>query len=294
MMKIDELFKDKLSNAQSEVKPDLWQKVQSKMATPTPPASQSLWQSLSVASKIVIGSVGALVLGVVALVVYNAFAPEESPIVQSVSPTTQQEESIEDDIVIEDSSIFNLIKTETNEIKQRVKDENTTLAAKETSIFKPEGEIVRAESVNVIEHKETAKTEPIKETQKQNTNTNTQTPVKKADVNTNNTTKTANPEHTIAQNKTPEQEKINIKIPNFISPNGDGINDCFEIKRIEEYPDNMLIIKDRNGKVVYTKRSYDNSFCGVDCKNGAYIYILQVKVNNQTRSFMGSLTIMDS
>ena len=142
-------------------------------------------------------------------------------------------------------------------------------------------------------YKEANKTEQIKETPKQTQNTNTPTPVKKVETNANTTTKAANPEHSLTQNKEPQQEKINIKIPNFISPNGDGINDCFEIKRIEEYPDNMLIIKNRNGKIVYTKRCYDNSFCGEDCKNGAYIYILQVKVNNQTRSFMGSLTIMD-
>lgn len=291
MMKIDELFKDKLSNAQSQINPDLWQKVQNSMGTSASSASQSLWQSLSVASKIVVGGIGALVLGVVALVTYNAFTPEEAPLAQSLSSTDRQEESVVEEIVEENVYVLNPTDPVIREEKQESKDETNIFEVKETPSIKTEGELVRAESVNVIEHKEPVKPEQKKEIPKQNTNA--QTPIKKTEVTTNNTTKTANPEHTIAQNKEPQQEKINIKIPNFISPNGDGINDCFEIKRIEEYPDNMLIIKDRSGKIVYTKRCYDNSFCGEDCKNGAYIYILQVKVNNQTRSFMGSLTIMD-
>lgn len=291
MMKIDELFKDKLSNAQSEINPDLWQKVQSRIGSSVSPASQSLWQSLSVASKIAVGSIGALVLGVVALLTYNAFTPEETPLAQSLSSTDRQEESVVEEIVEENVYVLNPTDPVIREEKQESKDETNIFEVKETPSIKTEGELVRAESVNVIEHKEPVKPEQNKEIPKQNTPA--QTPIKKTEVTTNNTTKTANPEHTIAQNKEPQQEKINIKIPNFISPNGDGINDCFEIKRIEEYPDNMLIIKDRSGKIVYTKRCYDNSFCGEDCKNGAYIYILQVKVNNQTRSFMGSLTIMD-
>ncbi|MCV6637025.1 gliding motility-associated C-terminal domain-containing protein, partial [Candidatus Albibeggiatoa sp. nov. NOAA] len=51
---------------------------------------------------------------------------------------------------------------------------------------------------------------------------------------------------------------------NIFSPDGDGINDVFEISCLskDEYKNNRLEVYDRWGNLVYQKRNYDNSWKG--------------------------------
>ena len=56
-----------------------------------------------------------------------------------------------------------------------------------------------------------------------------------------------------------------------ISPNGDGINDFLQIDNISQYPDNKLMIMNRNGQLIFEAKGYDNSskvFDGHSNKNG--------------------------
>ena len=44
------------------------------------------------------------------------------------------------------------------------------------------------------------------------------------------------------------------------SPNGDGVNDFWEIKGIEEYPNNSVTVFNRWGDMVFQIKGYDNQF----------------------------------
>ncbi|MFO8088178.1 MAG: gliding motility-associated C-terminal domain-containing protein [Bacteroidales bacterium] len=77
-------------------------------------------------------------------------------------------------------------------------------------------------------------------------------------------------------------EVCDLTIPNVITPNGDGKNDYFVIKGLENYPGSELIILDRNGKKVYISDNYQNDFDGAGLPRGSYYYILVVNSNNQT------------
>ena len=83
-----------------------------------------------------------------------------------------------------------------------------------------------------------------------------------------------------------------ILIPNVITPNGDGVNDCFVIKNIENYPDNTLTVFNRNGKAVYIKRHYNNEFCPQNINPGAYFYTLKIRIGTKVKEFNGSLTVI--
>ncbi len=50
-----------------------------------------------------------------------------------------------------------------------------------------------------------------------------------------------------------------LSVPLVVTPNGDGINDQFVIKGIENFPDNHLVIVNRNGTKVYEATNYNNS-----------------------------------
>ncbi|HPR33340.1 MAG TPA: Ig-like domain-containing protein, partial [Prolixibacteraceae bacterium] len=53
-----------------------------------------------------------------------------------------------------------------------------------------------------------------------------------------------------------------LKVPEIISPNGDGKNDVLIIEGIHYFPGNMLQIFNRLGHVVYQMRDYDNRWGG--------------------------------
>ncbi len=44
-----------------------------------------------------------------------------------------------------------------------------------------------------------------------------------------------------------------VEANNILSPNGDGINDIWVVKNIAFYPDNVVTVYDRAGKIVFTK-----------------------------------------
>ncbi len=53
-----------------------------------------------------------------------------------------------------------------------------------------------------------------------------------------------------------------FEIPQFYSPNNDGINDTWHIKGIENYPQSNVKIFNRFGNMVYEMQGYDNSWDG--------------------------------
>gem|GEM_PF-2450695 len=81
--------------------------------------------------------------------------------------------------------------------------------------------------------------------------------------------------------------KLPIKVHKALSPNGDGINDFLMIEGVKDYPDNRLVIVDRNGMQIIEMKGYNNAdvvFRGVGPGNnpippGTYYYLLEVKVN---------------
>ncbi|WP_297797280.1 gliding motility-associated C-terminal domain-containing protein [uncultured Eudoraea sp.] len=72
-----------------------------------------------------------------------------------------------------------------------------------------------------------------------------------------------------------------------ITPNGDGINDFFSLKIIEQSPNNELKVFNRSGLLVYDKTNYLNEFQGISNRNGnqknnylpegVYFYIIDLK-----------------
>ncbi|WP_207428054.1 YDG domain-containing protein [Pedobacter sp. SYSU D00535] len=49
---------------------------------------------------------------------------------------------------------------------------------------------------------------------------------------------------------------------NIVTPNGDGVNDNFVIRNIDMYPNNVVKIFDRAGRLLYSKTNYTSEFNG--------------------------------
>lgn len=85
-----------------------------------------------------------------------------------------------------------------------------------------------------------------------------------------------------------------LKANNILTPNNDGYNDKWVVENIDVYPDNEVKVFDKAGRVVYTKKGYDNSWDGT--MNGAalnedtYYYILDFGISRP--KFKGYITLI--
>ena len=92
-----------------------------------------------------------------------------------------------------------------------------------------------------------------------------------------------------------DQVEGSLPVSEFISPNGDGMNDLWQIRNIELYSNYRLSIFSVNGLIVYDKpNNYNNDWNGTISGNplddGLYYYYL---VNNEDNSinFKGTITL---
>lgn len=83
-------------------------------------------------------------------------------------------------------------------------------------------------------------------------------------------------------------------IPNLFTPNGDGNNDRFEIRGLDQFPDNELVIVNRWGNEVFRTKNYQNNWTGEGLNEGTYYYLLKAKNNADTeyRVLKGWVTLI--
>jgi gliding motility-associated-like protein/uncharacterized repeat protein (TIGR01451 family) len=83
-------------------------------------------------------------------------------------------------------------------------------------------------------------------------------------------------------------------IPNLFTPNGDGNNDTFEIKGLDQFPDNELTIVNRWGNEVFRTNNYQNNWTGEGLNEGTYYYLLKARKNGATewKVFKGYITLI--
>ncbi|TKC08522.1 gliding motility-associated C-terminal domain-containing protein [Pedobacter frigoris] len=85
-----------------------------------------------------------------------------------------------------------------------------------------------------------------------------------------------------------------LMIPNLFTPNGDGNNDVFEVRGIELFAANDLVIVNRWGNEVFKQTNYRNTWAGEGLNEGTYYYVLRVKesLNSDWKIFKGYITLI--
>lgn len=80
---------------------------------------------------------------------------------------------------------------------------------------------------------------------------------------------------------------------NTFTPNNDGENDKFYIGNVEKFPDNVLKIYNRYGKMIYSATNYandwDGKYLGNEVPTGTYFYTFDDGVD---KKYKGTVTIM--
>jgi gliding motility-associated-like protein len=90
-------------------------------------------------------------------------------------------------------------------------------------------------------------------------------------------------------------EFIDIEIPNFFTPDGDGMNDFWLPENMEGFPQILIKIYDRYGRVVdeisYNVQGWDGTYDGKELPTGDYWYVIKLNGENDSREFVGHFTL---
>jgi len=100
--------------------------------------------------------------------------------------------------------------------------------------------------------------------------------------------------------KTAEEQKLAndtaIFPANLVTPNGDGRNDTWLIRNIDNYKKNSVKVFSINGQLIYSRQNYDNSwnatYNGAPLMDGAYVYIIDK--GDQTPLVKGVLNVISN
>lgn len=84
------------------------------------------------------------------------------------------------------------------------------------------------------------------------------------------------------------------KPPNTFTPNGDGINDTWEIKYLDQYQGCLIEVYTANGQMVYNNvgytKAWDGTFKGTPVPAGTYYYVIDPK--NGRKKIAGFITLL--
>lgn len=271
MNNIDKIF-SKLKESEFEA-PDIWNKLEAQLgSTPKSNINNNLDKAVAAKSIIkntilkTIGLVaGVGIIGVGAYLVIDSISKKDSK--EKIVKTQIQNPEINKEYIKEDSE-----KTITFEEAKQINNQNTK---KEdiTTTFK-----VNDETSIVLESSNYS----IK---KINTSQSYPSEIKIDYIQEDSSTN--NEKASLPSSGIPE-----FRTSNVVTPNGDGINDVFVIKDVDKYPDNCLIIYDRNGKSIYKCRGYQNNFNAINIPLGTYFYKFEYNVLGKKETKSGSITVM--
>ena len=90
---------------------------------------------------------------------------------------------------------------------------------------------------------------------------------------------------------TATQPTITLYVPEFISPNGDGINDTFDLNTD---PNDRVEIRvySRWGNLVYSSDDYQNDYSPTNLADGVYAFWIRIHVGYRYEDFQEMVTII--
>ncbi|WP_405384854.1 T9SS type B sorting domain-containing protein [Maribacter sp. LLG6340-A2] len=90
-------------------------------------------------------------------------------------------------------------------------------------------------------------------------------------------------------------EFIDIELPNFFTPDGDGQNDFWIPRNMEQFPEILIKIFDRYGRVVSQQfadsEGWDGTYSGKFLPTGDYWYVIKLNGERDEREFVGHFTL---
>ena len=269
---------NKLNNHSSEVNPQMWSSIQSQIGT------ASTVGASSASSAIGFGKIAAIVVGVTSIAVASYFALNSNKEENSNSQTKQTIEADSQNEKRETTAKPSTIDlTAKKEIIKETPEEtatinNTLLKAKK--VIAPSSNATQTKPLELVVP---MAPEPILSIAENKARTANSAVKQEAQVVVEKKEPTPVVDKTIEQIKKADAYTIQ-KLPNIFTPNGDGVNDYFQIES-EGLQNYSLVVLDMNNKVVWQTKDPNAKWDGVDVEGnkvpkGQYVYFLAAEDTN--------------
>jgi gliding motility-associated-like protein len=255
----NQMLRQKLSNHQEVVRPEIWAAVSSAIATPV-----LVTTGISILSKTLIG------LGIAASVLVSAYllySPDE----KVVKAPAQQKQKAKEVPSIPNNNTIVPIETKKNAIPHLVLENNDLLSSEDVVYDVNDPQIIPFESIQL------PNTDPLQDMGENVSND----PVK----TNNDFSVMPQVENTNESSPSPDTDKeLKVVLSNVFTPNGDGTNDYLFIQS-EGLQDFSVVILNQANKIVYqstdAKFSWDGKLAsGEEAPAGNYIYFVTAKSSN--------------
>jgi gliding motility-associated-like protein len=276
---IKDLFQEKLSQLETPVRPELWSAVSSSIASSSAVATTT---GMSLLAKITIGiTVAASVTGTVIFLSKNE--AKETPKIEVQKANKQKESKLNptENKVEKNSTVS---KVNNSDPVNRVSENTTATYNISESIIDNSS----SNSTSLVEG-------PISYAQIE-TKEEVKAPKNNPKVETSTSAQIQEPKQNVATEKLPEESKLQFKLPNIFTPNGDGNNDFLklDIANVTEF---VIVILDAKSDIVFKSEDADFKWDGTNLKGdklpiGNYIYYVTAKdLEGKAITKYSSLTI---
>jgi gliding motility-associated-like protein len=276
---IKDLFQEKLSQLETPVRPELWSAVSSSIASSSAVATTT---GMSLLAKITIGiTVAASVTGTVIFLSKNE--AKETPKIEVQKANKQKESKLNptENKVEKNSTVS---KVNNSDPVNRVSENTTATYNISESIIDNSS----SNSTSLVEG-------PISYAQIE-TKEEVKAPKNNPKVETSTSAQIQEPKQNVATEKLPEESKLQLKLPNIFTPNGDGNNDFLklDIANVTEF---VIVILDAKSDIVFKSEDADFKWDGTNLKGdklpiGNYIYYVTAKdLEGKAITKYSSLTI---
>ena len=277
---IKDLFQEKLSQLETPVRPELWSAVSSSIASSSAVATTT---GMSLLAKITIGiTIAASVSG--AVIFLSKDEAKETPKIEVQNANKQKEsKSNPTENKVENNST---VSTFNNSNPVNRVSENTATAT--NNIFESIIDNSSSNNTSLVEG-------PISSAQIE-TKEEVKAPKNNPKVETSISAQNQETKQNTATEKLPEESKLQFKLPNIFTPNGDGNNDYLKLE-IENVTEFVIVILDAKSNVVFKSEDADFKWDGTNLNGdklpaGNYIYYVTAKdLEGKAITKYSSLTI---
>lgn len=87
------------------------------------------------------------------------------------------------------------------------------------------------------------------------------------------------------------QASCEVKVFEYVTPNGDGANDTFTIQNIEFFPENRVAVYNKWQQEIYSAKGYKNMWQPTHLPAGVYYYLVQI--NPEEKPYKGIFLLED-
>lgn len=271
--KIDDIFKEKLSNFEAKPETDLWSKIQNNEQWTQHLRRQSV-------KNIIIYAVLGIIAISTSIILINNRIKKDVKVIDEVIEV--QDNSSDTEVIPENFPTALPAEDVVLEEPEIIVEDNTTTEPTPT-ISTEEIQIVQAPTTVTEMAKEsptptTSTTSPTQPKAKENKENSSSKIVEKP-VNTEKANTSSNTTH-----PSPKPTTSPFSVPNAFTPNGDGLNDVFVPVTNIELQSYQLDIYARNGQKLFTSRDlnygWNGEYQGAMMDGGSYIYFIKYKDSN--------------